>query len=604
MGLWAAYVLVPTAAAPADASDWATGTGTVEGWSVFVRRHADPTEPAAPWSAVRGPMLTAVVQDSDVAALLGWYDGEDWFGCLLSGSEEEGPDEAARAGRRRLKVEAMLAWAGAAGLAGADGGRLDDILARGYVFAEEGLFAVLAELAVIGPGAAIEQVGPEPRRARPEPTGAEEQPPRYPLAMADGDASGLPRRMQTVHLAAAIDHADPSWDAFVVANELECWGRPGCVLVTSLNPIAAGTLDSRGGWQTVLATEPPIDLFHTYGALGTEDRLPALGPWHLVPPECTDVTTAVRWARANVAADLEPPAPDREALHTPEAAVWVGESSSGPARPRVRRCEPRLGCILYTYADLTQRLDELAGWLDAAHRALIDPMPSGVRRRITTQSVLGRWSNPTGDAEHWQRALERFRAGELLYLDAAADQLSGAGTPSMYRRGNLIRVECRPARVEAAGPPPADCPASVEISVARSLLDHVDGGIDTVRRLASLAAPAAEAVTGYAHAGGQYWHASPFEQRTGARWRGERLDAMSRGVHWGNLIGPGHLAAIGGLGVLQELHAQGRITRLEPWPGGLWWFEVTDDPFEPRIHHVDGLAGSLASIIGPGFTRP
>jgi hypothetical protein len=35
----------------------------------------------------------------------------------------------------------------------------------------------------------------------------------------------------------------------------------------------------------------------------------------------------------------------------------------------------------------------------------------------------------------------------------------------------------------------------------------------------------------YAHAGGQYWYASPFEQRTGARWRGDR------GVHWGNLIG-------------------------------------------------------------------
>jgi hypothetical protein len=144
VGLRAAYVLVPAAAAPVDAEDWAIGAGTVEDWSVFVRRHADPAEPAGVWAGVRGPMLTAVVHDSDVAALLGWHDGEERFGCLLASAEDEGPDEAARAARRRPKVAAMHAWAAAAGLAGADGGRRDDILARGYVVAEEGLFALLA----------------------------------------------------------------------------------------------------------------------------------------------------------------------------------------------------------------------------------------------------------------------------------------------------------------------------------------------------------------------------------------------------------------------------------------------------------------------------
>jgi hypothetical protein len=41
--------------------------------------------------------------------------------------------------------------------------------------------------------------------------------------MAGGDSGGLPRQAQIVYLAAAIDHTDPSWDAFVVAHELEPW---------------------------------------------------------------------------------------------------------------------------------------------------------------------------------------------------------------------------------------------------------------------------------------------------------------------------------------------------------------------------------------------
>ncbi|MEU7869369.1 hypothetical protein [Dactylosporangium sp. NPDC049140] len=603
MGLWAAYVLVPTAEAPADTASWAAATGTVEGWSVFACRSADPAKPEAPWSAVRGPVLTAVVLDGDAAMLIGWHDGQERFRWLFK--EEFGPayglpgrtvepDEATQAAQRRPVVAAMLSWAEAAGLAGADGGRLDDILARGYVFAGEGLFAALAELAVLGPGAQIRQVGPVPVRPGPEsperPDDEEPPPRRYPLVMAGGDSGGLPRQAQIVYLAAAIDHTDPSWDAFVVAHELERWGRPGCILVCSLTQIAAGVLDSRVGWQLMLATEPPIDLFYSYAAIGTEDGLPAVGPWHLVPPECPDPSGAARWARANVAADLEPPAPDRETLHTPEAAAWIGEPSSGVARRASRACEQRLGCVLYTYADLAERLDELAGWLDAAHRALIDPMPSGTRRRIQMQSVRGRWSDPTGDEANWPRALGRLRAGQLHHLQAEIDQLDGAGNLSRYRRGVTIAVDLRS--------PSPDRPATVEISVARSLLGHVDGGIDTVRGLARTAATTIGAVTGYAHAAGQFSDVSPFELRTGASWCHQRLDVMSRGVHWGNLIGPGHLAAIGGLGVLEQLHADGRLTRLEQWPGDRWWFETTAEPFEPRSEHIDAVAGPLASIIG------
>ena len=62
--------------------------------------------------------------------------------------------------------------------------------------------------------------------------------------------------------------------------------------------------------------------------------------------------------------------------------------------------------------------------------------------------------------------------------------------------------------------------------------------------------------------------------------------------------------AEGGLGDRRQLHAEGRIARLEPWSDGLWWFEATDDPFQPRTHHVDDLAARLASIISPRSNRP
>jgi hypothetical protein len=143
--------------------------------------------------------------------------------------------------------------------------------------------------------------------------------------------------------------------------------------VGSLTQIAAGVLDSRVGWQAILATEPPIDLLYISGAIGAEDRLPALGPWHPVPPECTDPAAAARWARANVAADLEPPAPDREALtgeprrlaaiggpgflerlHAdglitrPEAwpgDLWWFETTTGPFEPSVEEVDAAAGAL-------------------------------------------------------------------------------------------------------------------------------------------------------------------------------------------------------------------------------------------------------------------
>ncbi|MEU8079973.1 hypothetical protein AB0B31_31545 [Catellatospora citrea] len=108
------------------------------------------------------------------------------------------------------------------------------------------------------------------------------------------------------------------------------------------------------------------------------------------------------------------------------------------------------------------------------------------------------------------------------------------------------------------------------------------------------------AVTGYVHGSGSAGSLqSPFERRSPAHGEKQRLDAMSRGVHWGNLLGAGHLAAIGGPDRLERLLADGRIRRLEQWSKEpqLWWFELTDDPFGPVNAHADTVAPDLREII-------
>jgi hypothetical protein len=77
VGLWAAFVLVRSVEAPETPAGWVAGTGTVEGWSVFVAAEADPLRPPPPWSGVRGPMLTALVQSSDVALSAAWNAGRE-----------------------------------------------------------------------------------------------------------------------------------------------------------------------------------------------------------------------------------------------------------------------------------------------------------------------------------------------------------------------------------------------------------------------------------------------------------------------------------------------------------------------------------------------
>jgi hypothetical protein len=643
VGLWAAFVLVRSAEAPDTPAGWVTGTGTVVGWSVFVAVEADPLRPQPPWSGVRGPMLTAVVQSSDVALLAAWNGGRESFRCLFpvgsapsfgpGGRTEEEPDEEAEAAERAAVIPVMLAWADAAGLAGVDAGRLDGVLSRFYTFAEEGLFGFLEELGVLERGRGVDWDDPLPGESTGESTGeapADGPVPVPPVlaGVAAGDAAVLPDRPRVMFLAAEIDYSGLGWDAFVIWNELEAWGRPGCLVAESVTEVPAGGLARYERWWIHLGSDPAITVFEFDAPLAAASEAPLgilpVGAWQVVPAEHAEVTAAIGWARANVGTCREPVAAGREPVQTELAEKELDNDPRTPS-PMARASEPRLVGALYTYLDLTQRADVLAEWLAQARRVLIDPtvaacgdlvsFPSGGNAgapyacavSIESVSFKGRSLRTGGEESRWKRALVRLRAGELQHLALRLDRLDGRGYGSRYRPGIEIEVEMYRS-FEPNAPLHHQRPATVTISVAKRFLG--DGGLDVVRDLVRSAATALDAVTGYLHGwgnvrGSRFVH-SPFEQRHHAEWQGEPLDSTTRGVHWANLVGAGHLDAIGGLDRLEQLRADGRITRIEQWATEpqLWWYEITTDPFGPCHDRADTLVEPLAAITPTRGTPP
>ncbi|MFC7482904.1 hypothetical protein ACFQX7_26985 [Luedemannella flava] len=323
MGLWAAYAVIRTDDAvglsePAECG-WFPGVGPVDGWSALVSRNAEPDgvevgQDGFPWTGVGGPMLTAVVMDSDVALLVGWDRGEERFRWLfneeagpaygLPGRVEE-PDEATLAAERAPVVAAMVEWARAAGCA-ADAARLDDVLARGYVLAEDGLFAALADLGLLDAHGSICPAAPLPstfeadleRLRHPEPLA---------ITIASGDGAVLPREAGPMFLAAALNTTGDAWNEFVLQHELEYWGRPGCLVAQSVGEVPAGGLTGHAMWTIILASDPPVGITMYMGPLGADLWfLPIAGPWHVVPQEHTELDSAIAWARANVGTITEP----------------------------------------------------------------------------------------------------------------------------------------------------------------------------------------------------------------------------------------------------------------------------------------------------------
>ncbi|NUT20432.1 MAG: hypothetical protein HOV77_14700 [Hamadaea sp.] len=571
-------------------------------------------------------MLTAVVMDSDVAMLVGWDGGRERFRWLfneesgpaygLSGRTEE-PDRDVSAGERRPVVEAILWWAARSSI-DADRRVVDDILSSGYVFAEEGLFALLAHMGVIEPGGRLipaeqpKDVSIDVERLR--------RPDPYPLDVVGGDEVGLPGQPAVMFLAAAIEHGDAGWADFVVEHELERWGSPSCLVVSSSDEVAAGGLTSHGTWNVILGSDPAVSLFSWRGSLGgAEGFMPIAGPWHVVPAEYDDVHSAVVWARSNVGECRRPPSPDRERL---EARASGPFGVGAPSRVAMSRAgDPNLVCQLYTYVDLMQRRDALAAWLDKARRLLAAPviaayghracypsgydsgLPYGVAARVRMKSARGRWSHIGADTTGWDRTMTRLRAGELHFLQLELEQLNGKGMYSRYRGGVTIEVELRDQFTDPSGPIPDGHPATIVIKIARSLIAILGGdGLSEVRRLVHDATTSFGVASGFMHAVTPGDTAeSQYERRNLVQWRGERLDSMTRGVYWGNLIGAGHLTRLAGIGRLQDMLATRRIERLDQWSAEppLWWFELHADPFAACDDRADAIAHELKELV-PG----
>jgi hypothetical protein len=305
MGLSMAYVIVTAEHAPAETGDWVLSSGTRAGWVAYqIRDDPNPYRPDAPWSHQRGTMLTAVVVDSDFAVLVGWIDGAMLFRLMIneesaaeygwSSSAEEASEEVQAAERGHI-ITGVRNWTTAAGLPEPSVDRLDAVLVRGYVLAEEGLFSLLDEIGVTDPDTNLRAADPA-SLPMPEPFFHE----AGPVNLVDGSAAELPTRPRVVYLAAPIEHASPRWRRFVRRYELEEWGQPPCVLATSKQPVPAGELTTWPDWNFYLASDPALELFGWSGPLGYdfESSLPDLGSWRWVPDDAaTDVLNAVAWAR-------------------------------------------------------------------------------------------------------------------------------------------------------------------------------------------------------------------------------------------------------------------------------------------------------------------
>jgi hypothetical protein len=108
---------------------------------------------------VAGPAVVAFVMFSDDCWLLGALDGTvawEWSfgdeyeraGGLAAVANDPSVDlDAMLASRMQAEIPRIVGWAAAAGLGVAAPDRLEAVLERGWICAEDGLFALLAGLA-------------------------------------------------------------------------------------------------------------------------------------------------------------------------------------------------------------------------------------------------------------------------------------------------------------------------------------------------------------------------------------------------------------------------------------------------------------------------
>jgi hypothetical protein len=625
VGFSGSFVALRTGNSVGAPPGWVGCDGASTGWAVLATSAmGDPgTQPGIVDAS--GSALFATILDSDFAWLRGFVDGREvweWVineEALASYGLGEGFDEDTADERRAAALGLILGWATGAGLV-ADRLVLDEVLSRGYVLAEEGLYELLQALEICAPGTVPVPEGPLPVAAapiRPSPPSPAEMPGFRPQEPLDG----LPSQSGRVFLAAALMHDSDDWQQFVRRHQLQRWGQPPCVVLASKKDVPPGELASTKDWKIYLVSEPPIYLRDMAWIAGVDRGLEGvMTPWQIIPAEqAATLPEALAWARTHVGTVGAPPAPNREPLSTelPSPSQWAG------GLPSYQRDSPaRLGFRLFTYRQLLEDAEAVATWLHDAYQTLIRPIVDTAGDGVDTRvddirghppdavvathfrgwSVKGRVALYDGDQRGRDRLLGRLRRGELRAAGAALETIGGTGVAGL--RGLVsIDVELRDQFVEHDGPLPDDHPASFVVSISRELLEDVLGASTaTLVDLMQHTARQFGAVHGYMTAdragipgGGTQ---SAYERRWGNNgFRRPRLDAFTVGVHWGNLLGPGHIAAIDGEGVLQKVAASAQIHHCGTEDFPLWWVQLTEDPYGADRELADKLAEQLQPIM-------
>lgn len=618
MGLTAAFITCRVGAEPAVVDSWTPFSDVAEGW--LLRRGwmvGDNAEGLAGLlGGVVGPALAAFAIDSDSCVAMGAVDGTvawRWVFNEETVDDPEGPDEALAA-RIRAVVPRIAEWSRTAGLGPVAYEPLEELLERGYILAEEGLFALLVELGVCARQAA--PVDEESFGAR-----------------AVQVAPGPPAKPQLVHhgfLAAPIDHHSQGWRAFVRTYELEAWGEPPALVVEG-RAIGGGPTF----WDVHLASDPPVHLFGLGAVMGLDAVEPGQlpldwdGRWVRVPDRVgRSLEDAVAWARANVGVAGAPPRPDRERLWS-ELSAGERHRSAGfeldrsDGWPRFERAGGVLLRLeLDTYEELLERADEVAAWLEAARAGLLDPVAGRPHVHLTTEPAADQYAGEPyglaltlaawtikqrlrvlpGDADGWARLLGELRRGRLREVHADLDVLNGEGVHSQLRYGVQIEVVLRDQFVDQPGPLPDQHPAQIVITLGEPAARG--GAIPDLTAaalaLAKQAAATFGAATGYVAAGrdGFQPFLSPYEDRVRSDpLRRPRLDRVTRGAHWGTFLSARHIQQIGGLEALRNLGLFHAIERLAGPPDELVWAQLTPDPYRVDQALLDRIARALTPVM-------
>jgi hypothetical protein len=641
MGFSGGFVVGRSASLAADQPGWVRCSGPIAGWVVLTGSLTEGMEPRGWVARVAGPVIAASVLDSDIAWVRGTLGGEpswEWlvnpegmaaYGMGQAVDDDDRYEELAAAGRVAL-AEQIGVWAPAADLPAVDPVALDDVLSRGYVLAEDGLFELLATLGVID-GAVVPIGAPaEPAPIRRVPSAKRVIRPTPPVRIEHEDPASLPLAAGRVFLAAALRHDSERWPAFVRRYELQRWGEPPCVLAASGDSVQPGELLSTPLWDVYVASDPPISIMGMHSHLGDVQKMmgDVLGPWQLVETDPgADLADALAWAQAHVGTTGASPAPNREPMrsevHSP------GGYARGDGR-YVRTTGARLGFTLFTYRDLLKRPDALADWFETAHDLLMAPLEQlagdtlvtdlvngdGYRRGATSLargrawSVKGSLRMYEGTPDGRQRLLTRLRRGELREAGVRFETIGGIELRGM--RGSVnIATEPRDQFVEQAGALPDDRPATFTVSVSRELLDGMFS--EPVRMFIELMQTTArqfDCVYGYLTADregqpGAGADQSPYERRWGMPgMRRPRLDRCTAGINWGNLLGPGHLDAVGGAVALQSSTPGARVEPCGTPEAPLWWFQLNDDPYSADRDLADHAAERLESLMPAPRGRP